>query len=157
MGFIPKDSRWYLADVVLEHRIDGDLQNVVHVNTHLVEAGSPDEAYSKALALGHSGENEYENTDGQHVRTLFRGLRELSVIHEPLGDGAELMYTEQVGIPEERLRSWGRPRESLAVFAPITDKRDAPNYLPHMFKTLVDGESASSEQAEPGAAPDGPI
>lgn len=87
MGFIPKDAHWYLADVVMEHRIEGDAQNVVHVNTHLVEAGSPDEAYVKALALGRGGEHDYENTDGRQVRVLFRGLRELNVIHEPLEDG----------------------------------------------------------------------
>lgn len=117
MSFIPKDARWYLADVVLEHRIDGDPENVVHVNTHLVEAGSPHEAYEKALALGRAGEREYENTDGRVVRVVFRGLRELNVIHEPLEDGAEIMYAEEVGVPEERLREWVRPRERLGVFA----------------------------------------
>jgi hypothetical protein len=42
MGFIPKGARWYLADIVLEHIIAGDPRNVVHINTHLVEAGSPE-------------------------------------------------------------------------------------------------------------------
>lgn len=139
MGFIPKDARWYLADVVLEHRIDAEAQNLVHVNTHLVEAGSPDEAYDKAVALGRGAEHAYENTDGRRVRVLFRGLRELNVIHEPLEDGAELMYTEDAGVPEERLREWGRPRERLAVFAPIEGKPGGPNYLPEVFKPLVEG------------------
>jgi hypothetical protein len=99
--------------VVLEHRIDGDPRNVVHINTHLVEAASPDEAYEKALALGRGAEREYENTDGRLIRVVFRGLRELNVIHEPLEDGAELMYSEEVGVQEERLREWARPRERL--------------------------------------------
>ncbi len=157
MGFIPKDARWYLADVVLEHRIAG-APNVVHVNTHLVEAGSPDEAYEKALALGRGAEREYENTDGGRVQVLFRGLRELNVVHEPLEDGAELMYAEEVGVPEERLRGWCRPRERLGVFAPIEDKGGAPNYLPGVFAPLLGGDGSSaagqSPDAEPGAAPD---
>ena len=45
MGFIPEGARWYLADVVLEHRLDGEAENLVYVNTHLIEAGSPDEAF----------------------------------------------------------------------------------------------------------------
>ncbi|VTR93035.1 Uncharacterized protein OS=Rivularia sp. PCC 7116 GN=Riv7116_2885 PE=4 SV=1: DUF4288 [Gemmata massiliana] len=141
MGFIPKDACWYLADVVMEHRIEGDERNIVHVNTHLIEAGSPDEAYEKAQALGRDGESDYENTDGQRVRVLFRGLRELNVIHEPLEDGAELMYTEDVGVPEEKLQTWNRSREKLAVFAPIRGLRNGPNYLPGVFKPLVDGAS----------------
>ena len=59
-GFIPEGVRWYLADLVVEHQIDADARNVVHVNTHLVEAGSPDEAYAKALALGRAEDHEYE-------------------------------------------------------------------------------------------------
>jgi len=44
MGFVPKDTRWYLADIVLEIIIEDDPRNVVHVNTHLVEAESPEQA-----------------------------------------------------------------------------------------------------------------
>ncbi|MDY3555953.1 DUF4288 domain-containing protein [Gemmata sp. JC717] len=160
MGFIPGDARWYLADVVLEHRIDGDAENLVHVNTHLIEAGTPDVAYDKAVALGLQQEREYENSDGGRVRVLFRGLRELNVIHEPLEDGAEIMYTENVGVPEGRLREWSRPREQLGVFRPIEPRAGGPNCLPGVFKPLVEGAEppdvpgAAVTQAEPGPAPD---
>ena len=149
MGFIPEDARWYLADVLLEHRIDGDARNVVHVNTHLIEAGSPDEAYDKAVALGRDSEHEYENTDDRQVRVVFRGLRELNVIHEPLEDGAELMYTEDVGVPEDKLQEWARPKKQLGVFAPIQDKSDGPNYLPGVFKPLVEGSDRDEDVIEP--------
>jgi hypothetical protein len=154
MGFIPKDARWYLADVVLEHRIDGDAQNVVHVNTHLVEAGSPDEAHEKAMALGRAGEREYENTDGCRVCVVFRGLRELNVVHEPLEDGAELMYTEDVGVPEERLREWIRPREQLAVFAPIESRQDGPNYFPESVMQMLEAKGFIREDVEGRDEPD---
>jgi hypothetical protein len=153
MGFIPKDARWYLADLVLEHRIDGQGQNVVHVNTHLVEAGSPDEAYEKALALGRGGEHEYENVDGRQVRVVFRGLRELNVIHEPLEDGAEIIYTEDVGVPEEQLREWVRPRERLGVFAPIEAKH-GPDYMPESVMQMLEAAGFSREDVKGGAEPD---
>lgn len=153
MGFIPKDARWYLADVVLEHRIDGDAENVVHINTHLVEAGSPDEAYEKALALGRGGEHEYENTDGHRIRVLFRGLRGLNVIHEPLEDGAELMYKEDVGVPEEQLRGWITPREQLGVFAPIEPKT-GPNYMPESVMEMLEAEVFDREDVEGSGEPD---
>ncbi len=56
MAFIPQDARWYLADIVLEHRIVGDRRNVVHVNKHLIEADSPQQARRKANALGKRGQ-----------------------------------------------------------------------------------------------------
>ena len=153
MGFIPEDARWYLADVVLEHRIDGSAQNVVHVNTHLVEAGSPDEAYEKALALGRRAERDYHNTDGRQVRVVFHGLRELNVIHERLEDGAELMFTEDVGVPEHQWREWITPKEQLGVFAPIEPK-SVPNYMPESIMQMLEAEGFSREEIKGSGEPD---
>ena len=135
-GFIPKDARWYLADVVMEHRIEAEPRNVVHVNTHLIEADNPDVAYEKALTRGRDAEHEYKNTDHRLVQVVFRGLRELNVIHERLEDGAEIMYSEETGVSEEQLRKWAKPRDRLGVFAPLRNKLDGPNYVPVAFKVF---------------------
>jgi hypothetical protein len=145
MGFIPKDARWYLADIVLEHVIEDDPRNLVQVNTHLVEAESPEQAYDKALALGRNAEQEYANTDGKRVRVLFRGLRELNVIHEPLEDGAELMYRESAGVPEDELRGWVTAKGRLGVFAPIESKQGGPNYMPESVMQLLEGKGFGRE------------
>jgi hypothetical protein len=148
MGFIPKGARWYLADVILEHIVEGDPRNVVHVNTHLIEAESPEQAHEKALALGNRAEDDYANTDGKQVRVVFRGLRQLSVIHEALEDGAELAYSETVGVPEERLREWVTPKEHLNVFAPIEPKTGCPNYMPESVMQLLLAEGFRREEVE---------
>ncbi|HTU21548.1 MAG TPA: DUF4288 domain-containing protein [Gemmataceae bacterium] len=140
MAFIPSDAHWYLADIVLEHRIEGDSRNVVHVNTHLIDAASPELAYEKALALGHAAELEYLNTEGKQVHIIFRCLRQLNIIPEELEDGAELMYEEMVGIPEEELQQWVRPKETLGVFAPIDSKTDIPNYIPDSVMRMLEAE-----------------
>jgi hypothetical protein len=145
MGFIPKDARWYLADVILEHIVEGDPRNLVHVNTHLVEAGSPEQAHQKALALGSGAEREYANTDCKRVRVVFRGLRELNVIHDTLEDGAELAYSEKVGVPEEELRRWITSKEQLGIFAPIEPKTGGPNYLPESVMQMLEAEGFSRE------------
>ncbi len=137
MAFIPPGVQWYLADIVLEHRIDGDSRNLVYINTHLVEAGSPQEAYDKAQSLGRSADEQYENTDGHTVTVLFRGLRALSVIHEPLEDGAEIMYNEEIGVSEEKLVEYCPPRERLGVFLSIEPKTGVPNSMPAMFGSLL--------------------
>lgn len=148
MGFIPKDACWYLADVILEHRIEGEPRNVIHVNTHLIEAGSPDQAYDKALALGQACEQEYLNSVGKLVHVVFRGLRELNVIHEELGDGAELTYEESIGMPEERLRQWITPKEQLGVFTPIQTRKDTPNYMPESVMQMLEAEGFNREAVQ---------
>ena len=119
MGFIPKDAKWYLADIVEEIRVEGDPRNVVHTNLILVRADSPDEAYEKAMALGKRGNTKYKNTEGRTVTIRFRGLRDLNVIHDELDHGAEIIFEEDVAVSEKKIKSWIQPKRRLGVFAPI--------------------------------------
>lgn len=140
MGFIPDDARWYLADLIIEMTIEGDPRNVIHVNTHLIEADSPELAYRKAEDLGRTGEMEFENTDGKLVRCTFRGIRNLAVIHEDLEDGAELFYEEHAGIAEDELRGWARAKEDLSVFAPRERDMSRPNCMPEEIAEALEAE-----------------
>jgi hypothetical protein len=130
MAFIPKDAKWYIGGIVLEFVIEDDPRNVVHSNTLLIEANSPEDAYKKALELGKSEEMEYLNTNGKQVKVKFRGLRDLNVIHDELEHGAELFYQEEVEVPERVIRDRVREKRKLAVFSEFDDRTDIPNYLP---------------------------
>src|SRR5262249_31750593 len=140
MSFVPKNARWYLADVILEHIVEADPRNLVHVNMHLIEAESPEQADDKALAVGRRSEQEYANTDGKRVRVVFRGLRDLNVVHDPLEDGAELAFSETVGIAEDQLGRWITPKERLSVFAPAAPKIDRPNYMPESVMGMLEAK-----------------
>jgi hypothetical protein len=153
MGFIPKGARWYIADVVLEHQIEDDPRNVVHIDTLLVEATSPEEAYDKAIEFGQAGETEYLNTAGKQVTILFRGLRNLNVIHDDLEHGAELTYEEEVAVPEAVIREWLREKSDLGVFAPIPDKDDIPNYMPGEIMKELEARLAAPDEAMDGEEP----
>jgi len=150
MAFIPKDARWYLADVVLEHQVEGDPRNVVHVNMHLIEAASPENAYEKVVALGRDSELVYANTSGVQVRVIFRRLRNLNVIHDELEDGAELTYEEKVSVPEAEIASWLCPRDKLGIFTDREFKNEVPNYMPQeVMRSLVEeGFTPSSIERE---------
>jgi len=150
MAFIPKDARWYLAEIVLEYLVEGDARNVVHVNRHLIEADSPERAFEKAQAIGHDHEHEYANTEHRNVRVVFRGLAQLLVIHDDLGDGAELSYQESIGVPEDRLRDWAVPKEQLAVFAPIAKPANViPNYMPESVAVELEEAGYRREDFDP--------
>ncbi|MBL0159309.1 MAG: DUF4288 domain-containing protein [Bryobacterales bacterium] len=118
MSYIPPDAKWWLADLVVEFRIDGDPGSLVHFNLTLIRADSAEQAYSKALARGAEFADTYTNTDGRQVQVFFRGLRDLFVVYEELEDGAELLYEERASASEVEILASIRQKEALAVFAP---------------------------------------
>lgn len=128
MGYIPKDAKWYLADIVLEITVENDPRNVVHTNLVLIRADSPEEAYQKAMELGTANEASWENIDGKHVTFRFRGLRDLNVIlSSKLEHGVELSYNETIGMDEAAIQKWVTPKEELGVFSPISPST-GPDY-----------------------------
>src|ERR1700756_2879238 len=102
MGHVPSDVRWFAADLVVEIEVEGDDRNVVHKNLVLVEARSPEEAYQKALQLGHEHEIAYDNPSGKSVRIKFRGLSDLAVVGAELRHGTELRFLEYVAVSEDK-------------------------------------------------------
>jgi Domain of unknown function (DUF4288) len=128
MGYVPKDAKWYLADIVLEIAIEDDPRNVVHTNLVLIRADSPEEAYQKAIELGTSNEASWENIDGKRVTFRFRGLRDLNVIlSRKLEHGVELSYCESIGMDEAAIQKWVTLKEELGVFSQI-DPSTGPDY-----------------------------
>jgi len=129
MAYIPKDAKWYIADLVMECQIEGEPRNVVHINIVLVRADSPEEAFQKAEQLGKEGENSYLNPNHQKVIWLYRGLRDLQVIHDELEHGAELMYEEKIGISEDEVQAIVTAKSQLNVFQPYKPRDSSePDY-----------------------------
>jgi hypothetical protein len=127
MAYVPIDARWYVAEIVEEIRVEGDARNVVHSNLVLVEAGSPEDAYRHAIELGHDCEVTYQNPEGLTVVSRFRGLKQLDVVHGPLEHGAELLFSEEISMPEEQIAAWLKTKEQLNVFANIEPSK-GPDY-----------------------------
>jgi len=135
MAFIPKDAKWYLAEIVLKITVEDDPRNVVHTNWVLVRADSPEEAYERSLSLGRQWEGDrYENPAGKMVRTDFCGLRDLNVIHEELEDGAEITFEEEIGLSDEEIRKKISSKDRLGVFRPL-ERSDRPDYA---SKEIID-------------------
>jgi len=144
MAYIPENAKWYLATLIEEIAVEGDSRNVVHKNLVLVRADCPEEAYENALDLGNKSEVSYENPEGRLVRIKFRGLSDLNVVYDELEHGAEIIYEESLGVPEEEIEALVRRKEDLAVFQPITPTA-GPDYssgeVLKEAKRLVDGNA----------------
>ncbi len=122
--YIPEDGIWYLAEILMETRFDGDYENIIYNNLTLVRADSPEEAYQKALLLGKEGELIYDNTDGKKVNVTFRGLRNLHVIHDEIEHGSEILYEKYEGVSEDDLAKMIKPKEQLNLFKPREVSQD---------------------------------
>jgi hypothetical protein len=127
MSYVASDARWFIAELILKIEVEGEQQNVVHRNYVLVEADSAEHAYESSLRLGKESEVSYQNPQGKNVSIKFCGIADLDVIGRELEHGTEILFTEQVGVSEETLLRWIRPKERLSIFSPI-EPSAGPNY-----------------------------
>ena len=128
MAYIPEDAEWFVADLVEEIRVEGHRRNIVHINTVLIQATSPEQAYARAVERGEAGNQSYTNLKGEQVSIRFRGLHHLDVIHDPLGDGCEIAFSEKLGLSEVRIQKLVLAKEALEAFLPIRDRPGRPDY-----------------------------
>jgi len=100
----------------------------------LINAHSPDQAYTRAVEVGREGETEYKNPAGKNVVMKFRGLAALSVVHDTLEHGAELRYSEDIGVSEAKIAELVKAKEQLSAFRDI-EQSSGPDYA---CKEIVD-------------------
>jgi hypothetical protein len=137
MAHVPNNAEWFLADIVQEIRVAGCKRNIVHINSVIVRASTPHNAYVRATEMGKRGNTAYVNERGKRVTIRFRGLRNLDVIYDPLEDGCEIMYTEKLGVPEQRIKKLVRPKRQLEVFMPIRSRPGRPNFSSKKIMDVV--------------------
>jgi len=134
MPYIPENACWYIAEIVEEINVEDSPESVVHRNLVLIKANSPNDAYEKALDLGRQSEASYNNPKGKKVTVRFVGLRELCVVYDELDHGAELMYTEEIGLSAEDVAKLASPKDQLSIFH---DQPPAPETLDYSALDVV--------------------
>jgi hypothetical protein len=131
MAFIPKGAFWFIADVVEELHVAGRKRQTVYINTFLIKASSPEDAYTKSLKIGREANTSYKNMYGEMVNCRFRGLLNLNVIHEKLGHGCEFFYRSKPRLTLKGIRRLITKKNELGVFADIRrkNKRLFPKWI----------------------------
>jgi Domain of unknown function (DUF4288) len=150
MSYTPKDAHWFIGQLVEEFRVEGSKRNAVHINSVLIEASSPEQAYQKAVELGRQANNEYENPEGKKVVHRFAGLRNLDVIYFPIEHGCEIMFEERLGVGPAALRKLVRKKNDLEAFRPVPLRRPRgrPNYSSKEIMGIVGTEMSRRKGAE---------
>lgn len=105
-----------------------DPRFVVHFNTALIRADSPEDACEKAPEPGAGRDVSYRNPEDKRVTIAFRGLQDLNVIHDYLEHGAELVYRATIETDEAEIQKYIYSKEQLGVFSPRKVSK-GPNYI----------------------------
>ncbi len=132
---------WYIAELLIEMRIEKEPRNVVHINSHLIRAKTIAAAKAKAKAIGKDSTSSYKNTDGKKVIVRFRGIRDLFELPEGIDDGAEVIWEEHIGLTEKKIKSWLRPATKKDK-----SRKNIPNYMPE--SVMKDLEKAGFDRKE---------
>lgn len=82
MADSPDAARWYIAELVEELILDGNVRNVIHRKTRVIFADSQEDAYEKALSLSQEHEVTYLNQTHNSPQTRYWSLNELNLLQE---------------------------------------------------------------------------
>lgn len=86
MADSPETARWFIAELVEELILDGNVKNVIHRKTRVIFADSHEDAYEKALSLSQEHEPTYLNQTYNVPQVRYWGLNELSLVQEESSD-----------------------------------------------------------------------
>lgn len=143
------NSQWYLAQVIEEQKFEKG-GNLLDVNFVLISAASTDEAYLLALEAGYEYEHSYlvadvekpgewEQAEKELVTSVFRGLRNLSLIGPELVHGTEIYNDELRLLTEAEIQELVIPKERQSIFEAWIPS-DAEWYLAEIVKSIGQNE-----------------
>jgi hypothetical protein len=85
----PDMARWYVAELIEELILDGNVRNVIHRKTRVIFADSEEDAYEKALSLSSEHELTYLNQTHKAAQTRYWSLNELNLLQDEEADPAQ--------------------------------------------------------------------
>ncbi|MBZ0316454.1 MAG: DUF4288 domain-containing protein [Anaerolineae bacterium] len=136
--------RWYLAQIIEEQKFEHG-GNLLDVNFVLISATSDEDAYTFALEVGHRYKHSYlvadiedprewEQAEKELVTSIFRGLRNLSLIGPDLKHGTEMYCERPRLLTEDEIGELVAPKEEQSVFTDWIPKH-AEWYIAEIIKS----------------------
>ncbi len=123
---------WYVGSYLLRFVEVGDKRKgdpkrrfLCWENTVIVKARDIGHAFAKVSAEAKKHTRPYRGgTSGTKVQWLFEGITELLPIYEPLGDGAEIMWTEHRSKSLKTIRAKAKPKRAFT--SPSNQRLERP-------------------------------
>ncbi len=126
MNYRSPEWTWYVAQLVIESRVEGVPEPILMIESVLLQAESPDVAYNKAMARCASSDHGYRNKTGAPVVQRYLGIHDIEDLQ------AERMEDEQVLLmqilptaPQYDARLLLRSKSELSLFG-----GESPEFLP---------------------------
>lgn len=137
--------QWYLAQLIIEQKFEHG-GNLLDVNFALISATSDDDAYTLALEVGHEYEFSYlvadieevgqwDQAEKELVTSVFRGLRNLSLIGPDLKHGTEIYHEKPRHLAENEIWKLVTPKNEQTVFKDWIPE-DAEWYIAEIIKLV---------------------
>ena len=112
---------WYVGSYLLRFieldardNDDPDAEFTVWENTVIVKADTLAQAHDKVVAIAEAETEPYKGGPaGVPVQWVFEGITELLPIHEPLEDGAEILWTDRGALRLRDLRLRARTLDAI--------------------------------------------
>jgi len=82
MSDSPENARWFIAELIEELILSGNVRNVVHRKTRVIFADSHQDAFEKALALSTEHEPSYLNQKHDAPQTRYWSFHELNLLSD---------------------------------------------------------------------------
>jgi len=89
MSASPETARWFIAELIEELILSGNVGNVVHRKTRVIFADSHEDAFEKALALSTEHETSYLNQKHDSGQTRYWSFHELNLMSDEKPSKAE--------------------------------------------------------------------
>ena len=116
-------TKWYVSHEILTLGPDppaADEKLSIWENLILLRADNPEEAYRKAIEHGYANESVIRLAR-KKGKVRFAGLRDLVLVYDELGDGAEIEWHETELTPLEA-DALVRGKNDLHAFNPVSRK-----------------------------------
>jgi len=107
-------ARWYIAELVEELILDGNVKNVIHRKTRVIFADSQEDAYEKALSLSQEHEPTYLNQTYNVPQVRYWGLNELNLVQE---EKSEILPSKRRTIAHHRKSDMLTPMQLAALMS----------------------------------------
>jgi hypothetical protein len=96
-----KNGRWFSTKLRFAIMVEPVGADTLNDCVFMLRAADFDEAFQRAVSVGHASEKKYRNLEGQLVQWVFSEIVSLDVIQSEDLDGKEV-YSEPIHLSNER-------------------------------------------------------